>query len=308
MISVVVPVYNSENSLTELTERIYSTLSEKHDFELLYIDDGSKDSSWETIEKLVATYPKIRGFKLGRNFGQHNALLCGIRQAKGSTIVTLDDDLQHSPEDIPLLLDKLSKGFDVVYGTPVESVHGYNRGLVSKLTKFALEKSMNAKIALKISAFRVFKTDLRKSFKSFSGSNINIDVLLSWATKNFGSIQVTHQTRKYGQSGYSTIKLIKHALNMLTGFTTRPLKLAILGGFFFSFFGLSIFLYVSVSWLFVGSSVPGFPFLASIIAIFSGVQLIAIGIIGEYLAKVHVKVSDQPSYVINSTCKGKKVN
>lgn len=298
MISVVVPVYNSENSLTELTERIYSTLSDKHDFELLYIDDGSKDSSWETIEKLVSTYPKIRGFKLGRNFGQHNALLCGIREAKGELIVTIDDDLQHAPEDIPKLIEKINDGFDVVYGTPVKPSHNPLRYFSSKITKLALKKAMGASVASQISAFRAFKADLREAFKNFNAPNVIIDVLLTWATNKFSTINVHHSTRLHGRSGYSTMKLIKHALNMMTGFTTRPLKLATLIGFLFSIFGIVIFVYVLIRWLIEGSIVPGFPFLASIISIFSGAQLVALGIIGEYLARMHVHSTKQPSFLI----------
>ena len=298
MISVVVPVYNSENSLTELTERIYSTLSDKHDFELLYIDDGSKDSSWETIEKLVSTYPKIRGFKLGRNFGQHNALLCGIRQAKGSTIVTLDDDLQHSPEDINDLSNKLKDGFSVVYGISKVPSHNIIRFLLSKYTRWVLQKTMGAKVAFQISPFRAFNTSLRDAFANYDATNVNIDVLLGWATDNFSSIEVKFNKRKQGKSGYSFAGLFNHAMNMTTGFSTRPLKVASVIGSIFSTFGLLLFTYVILRWFLEGSVVPGFPFLASMISLFSGVQLISLGILGEYISRLHDKLSKEPVYTV----------
>ena len=298
MISVVVPVYNSENSLTELTERIYSTLSGNHDFEILYIDDGSLDSSWKTIEKLVSTYPKITGLKLGRNFGQHNALLCGIRQAKGSTIVTLDDDLQHSPEDIPLLLEKLSQGFDVVYASPKQPAHSFARTFASKLTKYALQKTMGNEIVAQTSAFRAFNSEVRFAFENYNEPLVNIDVLLSWATTRFASIIVNHDARQYGSSGYTIFSLIRHALNMMTGFSTRPLKFASMIGILFSLVGIALLIFVLIRWVIEGSIVQGFAFIASAVCMFSGAQLVALGIIGEYISRIHLRTMKKPSYII----------
>ena len=308
MISLVIPTFNSSASLPELISRIGHTFDKYSDYEILLVDDNSSDDTWQIINDTCLINDKVRGFRLSRNFGQHNALLCGIRQAKGSLIVTLDDDLQHSPESVPKLIKMLNDGYDVIYGSPSNEAHSFSRYLSSRITKFALQKTMGASVASQISALRAFKTDLRDAFKNFDGPNVNVDVLLTWATTRFSTVKVPHLPRLYGKSGYSTLKLIQHAMNMMTGFTTRPLKLATLIGFLFSLFGLVIFIYVVIRWLAEGSIVPGFPFLASIISIFSGAQLVALGIIGEYLSRMHVSSTKQPSFLIAEKTKVSKLD
>jgi glycosyltransferase involved in cell wall biosynthesis len=299
MLSIVIPAFNSEKTLRELCSRINTTISGLNNFEIIIIDDNSSDNTWKVISDLCLENDFVIGIKLSRNFGQHNALLCGIRKAKGSVIITMDDDLQHAPEEIPQLIEKLNIGYDVVYGSPKSPSHNLGRIMASKLTKLVLQKTMGAKIASQISALRIFRTELREAFAYYNAPSVNIDVLLTWGTSNFGILKVEHHPRRMGRSGYTTIKLIKHALNMMTGFTTRPLKFASVLGFLFCFFGIIVFCYVIISWLREGSTVPGFPFLASLISIFSGAQLISLGIIGEYLGRIHIKGSDRPSYNIS---------
>jgi undecaprenyl-phosphate 4-deoxy-4-formamido-L-arabinose transferase len=235
---------------------------------------------------------------MSRNYGQHNALLCGIREASGEIIVTLDDDLQHPPEELHKLLTKLNEGFDVVYGPPEHEQHGLFRDLASQATKLALEGAMGAKNASQVSALRVFKTHLRDAFSDYRSPTVNIDVLLTWATTSFSAVRVKHEARKFGESGYTIGKLIRHALNMMTGFSTRPLQLASLMGFSFAIFGLIILVFVIIRWALQNGSVPGFAFLASIIAIFSGAQLLALGVIGEYIARMHFRTMERPPYLV----------
>lgn len=299
-LSFVIPVYRSTESLLELHRRIRAVFADSgHEFEIIFVDDGGIEESWLIIQQLAAMDPQVRGFRMSRNFGQHNALLCGIRQASGDIIVTLDDDLQHPPEVIPQLLQKLAEGHDVVYGSPEKEQHGILRDLASLITKIALEGSMGAANARQVSALRVFVTRLREAFSDYRSPTVNIDVLLTWATTRFAAVRVAHAARKFGASGYTPRKLVRHALNMMTGFSTRPLHLASLMGFFFAFFGLAILIYVVLQWIVHGSAVPGFAFLASIIAIFSGAQLIAIGIIGEYLARMHLRTMERPPYLVS---------
>jgi len=233
-----------------------------------------------------------------RNYGQHNALLAGIRLARCPIIVTVDDDLQHPPQEIPKLLEKLDEGFDVVYGAPETAQHGLWRNLASQITKMALSSVINVKIARKVSAFRAFRTSLRDAFADYRGAHPSIDVLLSWGTNRFSSVSVRHQSREKGRSNYTFAKLVTHAINMITGFSTLPLRVASILGFTFTIFGLFVLLFVLIRYLIWGSPVAGFPFLASTIAIFSGVQLFAIGTIGEYLARMYIRLMDRPSYVI----------
>lgn len=301
-ISVVVPVYNSENSLPELINRLESTLcAASSRFEVVLVNDGSRDRSWDVISQIAQDSDWVRGIDLMRNYGQHNALLCGIRMAKNDIIVTIDDDLQHPPEEIPKLLDKLAEGYDVVYGTPQKEQHGLWRDLASLVTKLALRTAMGAQTARKVSAFRVFRTNLRDAFANYQSPFISIDVLLTWGTTRFASIPVRHEPRQVGASNYTFIKLATHALNMMTGFSIWPLQLASMIGFLFTFLGIVILAYVLVRYLIEGGSIPGFPFLASIIAIFSGAQLFALGIIGEYLARMHFRSMGRPPSVIRSS-------
>lgn len=297
-ISVVVPVYNSAPTLAELLQRLEQTLSPIGTFELVLVNDGSRDNSWESIRELAAQRPWAQGINLMRNYGQHNALLCGIRSARGEIIVTIDDDLQNPPEEIPKLLAKLAEGYDVVYGTPEEEQHGLWRDLGSQVTKIALQSAMGATTARSVSAFRAFRAQAREAFATYQSSYVSIDVLLTWATTRFAAMKVRHDQRRVGTSNYTFRKLVTHALNMMTGFSTLPLQLASLIGFAFTLFGFGVLIYVIGRYLMQGSPVAGFPFLASTIAIFSGAQLFALGIIGEYLARMHFRMMERPTYVV----------
>jgi undecaprenyl-phosphate 4-deoxy-4-formamido-L-arabinose transferase len=302
LISVVVPVYNSEGSLPLLADRLTQVLEPGRDLgELILVNDESRDRSWSVIQELAARHAWVRGINLMRNYGQHNALLCGIRLAKYPIIVTLDDDLQTPPEEIPKMLAKLAEGHDVVYGTPYHQTHGLFRDLASWVTKLALQTAMGAATARNVSAFRVFRTHLREAFSSYSGPHVSIDVLLTWGTRKFDAIPVRNDERTIGASNYTLGKLVRHAMNMMTGFSTLPLQLASLTGFVFTFAGMTLLAYVLLRYFVEGGSVPGFPFLASAITIFSGAQLFALGIIGEYLARMHFRMMDQPSYAVLSS-------
>lgn len=298
-ISVIVPVYNSAAGLDELIDRLGKALEATgRRYEALLIDDGSRDASWAAIAGIQARNPWVRGVRLMRNYGQHNALLCGVRAAAYDIAVTIDDDLQHPPEEISRLLELLGTGCDVVYGTPMRQQHGLWRNLASYFTRLALQSTMGVENARKVSAFRAFRTQLRDAFPTYRSPFVILDVLLSWGTNRFGSVPVEHQPRRRGISNYTFKMLILHAMNMVTGFTVLPLQFASLLGFAFGLFGLAVLAYVVGRFLIEGGSVPGFPFLASIIAIFSGVQLFALGIIGEYLARMYFRIMEKPPYVV----------
>ena len=233
-----------------------------------------------------------------RNYGQHNALLCGIRQAHFEFLVTMDDDLQHDPADIAPLLERLREGFDVVYGPPVDAKHSFLRNLASQLTKLALQGAMGGGIARHVSAFRILRTGIRRAFHHFHGPQANIDVMLTWGTRRFSAVPVPHHPRAVGASNYTVGKLIAHAMNMITGFTALPLQIASLLGFGFMLFGAALLMWIVGMWLFVGQAPAGFAFLGSSIAIFSGVQLFCLGIIGEYLAPTHFRIMERPTYTV----------
>jgi glycosyltransferase involved in cell wall biosynthesis len=301
-VSVVVPVYNSEATLPLLIQRLEPVLTSLGiPYEVILVNDGSRDRSWEGICELTRGRDWMLGINLMRNYGQHNALLCGIRAATWDVVVTLDDDLQNPPEEIYKLLTELDRGFDVVYGTPLKERHGMLRNAASQITKIALQSAMGASMARQVSAFRVFRTRLRSASEQCNGPFPSIDVLLTWATTRFSAVVVQHDERQAGASNYTVPKLIAHAFNMMTGFSTLPLRIGSLVGFVFSVFGFGVLALVVGRYLIQGAAVPGFAFLASIIAIFSGVQLFALGMIGEYLARMHFRMMERPPYVVGAT-------
>jgi undecaprenyl-phosphate 4-deoxy-4-formamido-L-arabinose transferase len=298
-LTVVVPAYNSELTLEALVERLQPVLAaHTEQYELVLVNDGSRDRSWDVITSLSERHAWVRGINMMRNYGQHNAVLCGIRAARYEVVVTMDDDLQHPPEEIPRLLDTLNQGFDVVYGTPQQEQHGLWRDLASQVTKVALKSAMGASTGRNVSAFRALRTHLRDAFVNYQSPFVSVDVLLTWGTTRFTSIPVAHDPRRVGVSNYTFRKLVTHAINMMTGFSTLPLQIASWIGFAFTVFGMVVLLYVLVVYLTHGRGVPGFAFLASIIAIFSGAQLFALGIIGEYLARMHLRMMERPVYVV----------
>ncbi len=297
-VTVVVPVYNSEHTLgalVERLERVFATVGLDH--EIILVNDASRDQSWAVISELAAGNPHVVGVEFTRNFGQHNALLCGVRAARFATIATLDDDLQHPPEHLPALLAKLDEGYDVVYGAPERMQHAGWRNVLSRGTKLALGRAMGVSRVVDINAYRVFRTDLRCAFEQFRSPNPMLDVLLSWGTARFASVRVPHAARGAGQSNYTVGKLFNQAMLLLTGFSTGPLRFASILGFAFTLFGIGVFVY-AVTKYFVFGSVPGFPFLASIISLFSGAQLFAVGIMGEYLARIFNRTMERPGYVV----------
>lgn len=297
-----VPAYNSGCSLPQLVARLEPVLkiaSASH--ELIIVNDGSRDDTWDVVRELAGKHSWVHGINMMRNYGQHNALLAGIRAARFDTVVTMDDDLQHPPDEIPKLLARLAEGFDVVYGYPLQKQHGFLRGMASLITKLALQGMMGVASARNVSAFRAFRTCLREAFSSYQSPTVCLDVLLTWATTSFTAERVQHDPRSTGVSNYGFRRLVRHALIMTTGFSAMPLRVASIVGFGFTLFGIGVLSFVIINYLRFGTPSAGFPFLASIIAIFSGAQLFALGIIGEYLARIHFRTMDRPSYTIKES-------
>lgn len=296
-VSVVVPVYRSEQTLQELVTRISSALQE-YDFEIILVDDASGDGSWQKISSLAKENPNILGIRLGRNSGQHGALLAGVRMAKFNTTVTLDDDLQNSPEEIEKLISELKPNVDVVYGVSAEIKQSFYRRLGSKIVRKFFSSALGFNSAVTMSSFRAFRTVLRDGFNTQLGPNISLDALLTWSTTRFAVAKVRHDERKIGSSHYTFRKLVRFMIDMTTGYSALPLRLATAIGFMSIALGILLLLYVVGRPLLSGGSVPGFPLLASSIIIFSGVQIFLLGVLGEYIGRMHFRVMNKPTYMI----------
>lgn len=296
-ISVLIPVYNSEGSIRLLCDRLSVVLpSLARQYEVILVDDGSRDGSWGVVSDLARHHDWIHAIRLMRNYGQHNALLCGLRAARHGITVTLDDDLQHPPEEIPHLLRALAAGSDVVYGVPHERTHVLWRNLASKYARVVLSHAMGIDVR-QVNAFRAFRTELRRAFDDYQSPTLLLDVLLSWGTTKFEAVSVRHEPRRIGRSNYTVARLVNQAMFLLTGFSTGPLRMASFIGFAFTLFGIGVLCY-AIGQYFVSGSVPGFTFLVSIISIFSGAQLFSLGIIGEYIARIFHRSMERPTYVV----------
>lgn len=295
-LSIVVPVYNGEPFIEALVAQLSQTLPVfTQKYEIILVNDGGPDNSWPLIRKLIQQYECVRGIRMMRNYGQHNATLCGVRAARYEIIVTMDQDLQHPPEEIPLLLAKLEEGYDVVYGAPRKLPQGFWRNLLTAGIKWILAKVIGLPAVHNVSAFRAFRTSLREAFVNFQSPALILDVLLSWGTTRFTSVPV--HIAPAGRTNYNFTMLIRTAMLILIGYSTLPLRFASWIGFVMTLFGLGVFVYVLTVY-FTAGSLPGFPFLASIIALFSGAQLFALGIFGEYLARMFDRSMDRPPYVV----------
>jgi glycosyltransferase involved in cell wall biosynthesis len=301
-ISIVIPVYNGAETIPFLTSRLETVLLQVSEaFEVLLVNDGSLDNSWDVIVQLSKKHARVRGINLMRNYGQHNALLAGIRAARYEFIVTMDDDLQHPPEELPKLFAEIEKGYDVVYGIPEVQKHSFFRTISSRFTKWLIGMALDSPNIAQSGAFRVFRAQVREAFLDYRSQFVSIDVLLGWGTSKFNYLPVRHDPRYAGKSNYTFRKLVRHTFNMVTGFSILPLRLASLLGFIFTIFGFLVLVYVVGRDLIQGSPVQGFPFLASIVAIFSGVQLFAMGIFGEYLARMYFRLMGRPPSVTRET-------
>lgn len=294
-----VPTYKSPSTLAELVARVAAV--NLGEYEVIVVDDGNDDATWSEILRLSKNDSSLIGLRLGRNYGQHSAILAGVRRARFSLIVTLDDDLQNPPEDIPKLLSELKPGVDVVYGVSSEVRQNLFRRFTSKFTKAVFAKVLGFESAISISSFRAFRAQLKEGFAGDLGPHVSLDALLTWSTSRFSTVEVSHHPRRVGKSNYSLAKLIRFMLDTATSYSTRPLRLATTIGFMTTLFGLVMLVWVVGNAVFVGDSVPGFPFLAASIAVFSGVQLVVLGILGEYLGKIHFRAMNKPTFSISET-------
>ncbi|GAA0374257.1 glycosyltransferase family 2 protein [Microbispora corallina] len=299
-VSVVIPCYRSARTLPRLVAGLMPVLREvSPDHEVILVVDGSPDDTWAAASRLARDVDGVRAIHLSRNYGQHNALVAGIRDARGDVVVTMDDDLQHPPEQIPLLLSTLEgERLDLVYGVPHQEEHGCLRSLASRSVKAGMAAALGIGAAREISAFRAFRTRLRDGFDGLRGPHASVDVALSWATTRVGSVRVHMRRRGDGRSNYTPRLLVRHTVNMLVGYSSAPLRAASLLGFLAGVLGLLLAGVVLWRFLTGGITVAGFTTLASMVALFSSAQLMSIGVLGEYIGRIHGGGMGRPTYVV----------
>ncbi|MFN0195625.1 MAG: glycosyltransferase family 2 protein [Planctomycetaceae bacterium] len=296
-LSIVVPVYRSRQSLPLLIDRLNNVLRAlDRTYEIILVDDGSPDDSFGVMQELQKTHPQvITVVQLMRNYGQHNALMCGFRHVRGRFVITLDDDLQNPPEEIPKLLHEIERNdFDLVYGCPDDRQHTAFRNVGSSLINLFYRTVY--KIPVRVTPFRVIRRQLVDSILSYALNFTFVDGLLGWNTQRVGQVIVEHHPRRHGRSGYSVAKLLVLALNLFTNFSLLPLQLVSAVGLLASLCGMATAAYYLHRYFFGEISVPGYASTIVAILVLGGLQLLSLGLIGEYLGRLHLNVNRKPQY------------
>lgn len=296
--SVVVPVYNSKDSLEELFERTNKTFSQiNKSFEMIFVEDGGWDGSWEVIKKIKAKNPEIvKGIKLSRNFGQHNAVLCGFAQVQGQYVITIDDDLQLQPEDIAKLIEcNKDQLYDLVYGYFTKKNHSAVRNFGSNVIK------KSSKVIYKTpgegSSFRLIRREITDSLVQHSQEFVYIDDLLLWYTTSIGFVEVEHKKRVYNTTQYTTFNLFKLAFRLLVVSTDIPLKIMVYGGFLSSVITFLFGFYYIFRKIFYKVP-PGYTSIIVTILFSTSIIILSLGIIGQYLHKVYKMQNKRPAYLV----------
>jgi len=299
LISVVVPVYRSEQTLPKLHQRLTAALERiTPDFEILLVEDCGGDRSWEVIRELSGRDKRVRGIKLSRNFGQHAATICGFASSSGDWVITLDDDLEQNPDEIPTLFSKAQEGFALVYGVYGERAHATWRNLTSEIARRMFRLAIPS-LNYEYTSFRVIEGRLARELAQFDSPFPFVDGYLSWLTNSCTSVPVAHSPRDQGRSNYNLRKLVVHTVNIFVTFSDLPLRMA-------SWIGLGAF-FVGMIWLagivlgrlFGGITVSGYASVMAGTILFSGLQLLILGVFGEYLGRMNFKSSKKPLFLVS---------
>jgi polyisoprenyl-phosphate glycosyltransferase len=297
--SVVIPVYRGQNTLGQLAEQVSAFFAHaKLSYELIFVYDCGPDNSWAVIKALCQQGGgRIKGIRLARNFGQHNALICGFRHAAGEFIITMDEDLQHRPQDISQLITRQAEhNFDVVYGRYDALQHSGFRNITSMAMKKLLEVGL-PDLHPDYTAFRLIKASIARYCLDMQNSYSFLDGYLTWITRNVGSVTVVHQERQEGESSYTVRKLIEHSINIFVTFSDLPVRLL-------TFVGVAVFMitsgysvYILLRKIFYNNLSSGFPTLIITIGLGIGLLLLGMGILGEYIHRINLKTTRRPTFV-----------
>jgi glycosyltransferase involved in cell wall biosynthesis len=296
-ISFVVPVYNGSCMLEVLCSRLAPVGALFGSYEIILVDDGSRDNSVDTIKQLQQRFPEICLVELSRNFGQHNATLAGMSQARGAIVVTLDQDLQHPPEEIHRLVAELDKGFDVVYGLPEKRPHSFYRNITSEFSKWISRKFFSTSLDGNFSSFRALRSWVVAETVKYNSPYCYLDGLISWTSSNVGGVIVKNPRSDF-ESQYTFIKLINHGLNLLVNFSIRPLQIASIIGFISALVGLLLATIVIMDKIRYNIPVKGWASLMVAILLIGGAQIAFLGLIGEYIGRILMSSNGAPNYIV----------
>lgn len=300
--SVVIPVYKSENTINELCERLINVFSSqvKQPFEIIMVDDASPDNSWDKMKELYSKDQRIKIIRLARNFGQHNALMCGLNYVSGDYIITMDDDLQHPPEEIPKLIAAIADNpdMDAIIGEYEIKKHSWWRNLGSYINWLIIMQIFNLSKNRRSSSFRLIRGSTAKEIIKYTTYQPRIGQLLKLVTERYDFVRVNHNSRKHGKSGYTIWKLVRDFINNILNNSRVILRLTSILGFSSAGLSLILALYYFVKFFTVGIAVPGFTTIILINLFFSGIVLFSLGVVGEYLMKILLETRKHPQFII----------
>ncbi len=298
-ISIVVPVYNEEPLLEELCSRLKSVCDElNNSYEILIVDDGSDDGSFEKLQRIKETHTALRLVRLTRNFGQQAAVLAGFRMSLGGVVVQLDSDLQNPPEEIPKLLAALTQDIDLVTTVHKKRQDGLLRVMGSKALLGIGQMLFGKSVKLNLSSFRVMRRSVIEKIETCRDRSRYMAVLMSWMGLPSVEIEVEHHARKKGETKYSFLTLFKLSWDLVTGYSNFPLRLVTYMGLFGAFIGFLMMAFLLYQRMVNGILIEGFIVLSAVFAFFAGVQLLSIGFLGEYLGRVHSQIQGRPDYIV----------
>ncbi len=299
-LSFVIPVYNGSRTISGVVERIDEFYSDI-DFEIILVNDGSPDDSEQTCLALVGRYPKtVRFLQLARNFGEHNAVLAGLNSASGAYVAVLDDDGQNPPEEVQKMYREIrDKGFDVVFGRYRVKHHRRFRNLGSWFNDRVAKLLLGKPAGLYLSSFKVMNRFIVGEITKYTGAFPYIDGLILRTTRNLGQVEVEHREREESTSNYTLAKLFFLWLNMFMNFSIAPLRIAALVGLLTSLTSVFLMVGIVIDKLYINPEVTiGLPTVLVFIVFFAGVQLVILGMIGEYLGRLFLDHSKRPQFVV----------
>lgn len=298
-ISIVIPVYNSENSISLVVNGIIKILQGKYEFEIILVNDNSRDKSLEICKSLCDDFRFIRLLSFSKNYGQHSAIMAGFNYAHGDYVVCMDDDLQNPPEEIIKLIDKIKNtNYDVVFSKYEDLKESSFRKFGSKINNIMANRLIEKPKDIYLTNYYIIRKFVVKEMIKYKGPYPYIVGLIFRITINIGTVEVKHNERKIGKSNYNFKKLISVWLNGFTNFSIKPLRIATFLGFIISIISFAFMLETIIKKLLNPQIFIGWTSLIVAVMFFGGTQLIFIGIIGEYIGRVFLSINNKPQYVI----------
>lgn len=299
--SVVVPVYCGAATLPELQQRVSAVMASLGaSFEMLFIDDGSSDDSWPVIRSLAADDPRVRGVQLMRNYGQANAVMCGLSRARGRFVFTMDDDLQNPPEEMPKLIEAMTDDLDVVIGAPIDKRHNAARNLASVIVNWLSGQMVHKGERIKLTSFRLIRSDVVGPLVDQNMPTPAPGAQLTTITKRVVNVPVEHHPRRAGSSGYTFAKMLNLAIAKFLGFSTAPLRMLSTIGLVGMLGSIATGAALLGMHLTGVINVPGYASTSLLLVAIAGINFLGFGILGEYLHQILISVRQTKPWLIRT--------